>query len=508
MPFAVQLDRFARKEWKAIDVYFPQEKFNSNPPRYTVWPDRVIPLDWQPDASGKLAPSLELRVREIHEHAKVRESQVSEGTPDDGGPTLALAQLDAPAPAKSSNPHDDAPPQPSGRATIYLAPEFADHRVWTDPDGKFRLAVAHGNDPLAAFPKDGDDAIATLWIDVLAAGLDAPVPMRVHVGDSLKLANGYSLNVLEGTRNFLPGRDTDKGSGDKRPLAEQPEGFHAVWIEIVAPGGKESERRLVSQDLDAVENGLQERYKYKDVVVRLRWDRWTEPGAPRFVLCWDDKGKTSLTPQGGTPTAVTPGGALDLPGESRLVLKSVFERARFEKVIDFLPGRVDADGFDPSFYETDARGIVLDVVHFPHTAQETVETIRMATSDDAQANLWQSGDDRVAIRFLENIEGFPFDWRSVLSIVEKDAQGNPHVVDCGTPKEREIRVNEYFKYKGYRFFQTNANPKEPTYSGIGVVYDPGIEIVLLGMYTIIAGTVLAFTVRPIVRAKRRAKVNA
>ena len=38
---------------------------------------------------------------------------------------------------------------------------------------------------------------------------------------------------------------------------------------------------------------------------------------------------------------------------------------------------------------------------------------------------------------------------------------------------------------------------------MGVVFDPGIPIVLAGMYAIIAGTVLAFLVRPIVRSRRR-----
>ena len=73
-------------------------------------------------------------------------------------------------------------------------------------------------------------------------------------------------------------------------------------------------------------------------------------------------------------------------------------------------------------------------------------------------------------------------------------------VDVGDEHEREIRVNDYFHYRGYRFFQTNANPKFPTYSGIGVVYDPGIPLVLYGMYPIIVGTILAFILRPIAEA--------
>jgi cytochrome c biogenesis protein ResB len=97
----------------------------------------------------------------------------------------------------------------------------------------------------------------------------------------------------------------------------------------------------------------------------------------------------------------------------------------------------------------------------------------------------------------------PFEWRSVLSIIETDNAGQPFEVKLGTEQDREIRVNDYFKYKGYRFFQTNAIPEDPTYSGIGVVYDPGIPIVLVGMYTIIAGTVIAFLLRPVVLASRK-----
>ena len=107
------------------------------------------------------------------------------------------------------------------------------------------------------------------------------------------------------------------------------------------------------------------------------------------------------------------------------------------------------------------------------------------------------------MRFFENDKMLPFEWRSVLSIIERDNDGEPYVVPLGSEGEREIRVNDYFKYRGYRFFQTNAIPELPTYSGIGVVYDPGIPIVLFGMYTAIAGSVLAFVIRPFVLARRQ-----
>ena len=102
----------------------------------------------------------------------------------------------------------------------------------------------------------------------------------------------------------------------------------------------------------------------------------------------------------------------------------------------------------------------------------------------------------------------PQDWRSVLAVWERDADGRPYKVDLGSEKSREIRVNDYFQYKGYRFFQTNADARDPSYSGIGVVFDEGIPIVLAGMYICIGGAVIAFLVRPIVLSRRRKEVSA
>ncbi len=508
MPFSVKLDRFARKEWKALDVFFLQEKFESRPPRYTVWPGRRIPLDWKLDASGVQQPELELVVREVHDHAQANDPEVWEGEANDGGPKMAAAQFDAPFTDEHELHAHAEQPAASVRRSLMMVPEFSS-KPWIDPAGKFRLQAAHGVDPKSAFPAEGDDTFATLDVDVMSTGQEAPVPMRIRIGDRLDVAGGYQLVVRSATRDFKPGRDTsERGPADPLPLFEQADGFRAVWIDVVPPGGKEPERRLLSEVLDPVEYGLQDGFKYKEVVVRLRWDRWTEAGAPRFVFGWDAAGKARLVAQDGTEKPVAIGQELDLPGETSVVLKALFERLRAKMSLEFTPGIVQADGFEPAFYERDARGIVLDVIHNPRTPAEKIETIRMATIPDSQADRWVSNDGRVGIQFVENDEGFPFDWRSVLSIVEKDASGKPRTMDCGTEKEREIRVNDYFTYKGYRFFQTNANPKDPTYSGIGVVYDPGIEIVLLGMYTIIAGTVLAFTVRPIVRSRRRAGVTA
>ena len=107
------------------------------------------------------------------------------------------------------------------------------------------------------------------------------------------------------------------------------------------------------------------------------------------------------------------------------------------------------------------------------------------------------GEKREAyLRFREDTTGgMPLEWRSTLSILDFDGQ------TVGAPGE--IRVNDYFSHGGYRFFQTNHNPQDPTYSGIGVVYDPGITTVLAGYWAVMIGTLLAFLVNPILKRKHR-----
>jgi cytochrome c biogenesis protein ResB len=123
--------------------------------------------------------------------------------------------------------------------------------------------------------------------------------------------------------------------------------------------------------------------------------------------------------------------------------------------------------------------------------------------------VWSSSDQRFWMRYYENTSTMPFEWRSVLAVHEKDASGDWEPVDLGDVRDREIRVNDYFVYRGYRFFQTNADARIPTYSGIGVVYDPGIPFVLFGMWLTIFGAIVAFVLRPIAEARaRRAKVTA
>ena len=110
----------------------------------------------------------------------------------------------------------------------------------------------------------------------------------------------------------------------------------------------------------------------------------------------------------------------------------------------------------------------------------------------------------VWLRFREDrsMGGMPLEWQSKLSILEFDSDGNPIEVSSG-----EVRVNDYFIHAGYRFFQTNHDPNDPTYSGIGVVYDPGIPFVLWGLYCVMIATAYIFLIMPLTKGAKARGAN-
>lgn len=508
MPFGIKLEHFARKEWKALEVYSMEEDFKSRPPLHTLWPGREIPLDYAPTGpDGEYEPRLLLRVKELHDKAVVGAPRMVEAPVVPGERAKPVAVLEVPGFEEADHaPHPGHELHAETRRTVNLSKDW-NNQGYFDPAAEFRLVVAHDTDPMALFPSHDGVHVGVLDVEVRTDLRSRPIPVPVVLGERVSVPGGYELEFVDATANLdVRGGHRDEakmGSPDPRPLDEQEFGFAAIWVDIHPPDGGAPERRLVVEVIDALEYGLQEDYEQSDVIARLRWNRWTAPGPPRFALAWGGGDEPRLVAEDGSSQAVALGAELPLPGDTEVVAQAFYENATPEKDITFLETRRAPDGWDASFYERSPRGLVLEVVHFPGTEDEVVEEVSMATSEEGSANLWATGDERFLLRFIENTSGFPFDWRSVLSVWEPDADGRPVEVDVGSEKSREIRVNDYFTYRGYRFFQTNAEPDDPTYSGIGVVYDPGIRIVLLGMYTIIAGTLLAFIVRPIVLARRR-----
>jgi hypothetical protein len=505
MPFALELERFARQEWKALRVHFLDEEFTTRPPAYTLWDGRTIDLDYTED-DGAPRPRLQVRVDRLYDRVEVGAPVVSEGGP--GEPLFPLAELelgdgsDHEHGELDEHDHDHEHRERYMSALVGRNQSYRDE-ILRDPSGAYRLGGAYGDDPLAHFP--GERApVGVLEVTVVGEGDGAPRSYAVHLGEELEVQGGYRITAVDATTNFHSRGDDSEPPPRTVPLESEPRGRAAVWMDIAPPDGERVERRVVVEDFDAVQTGQQEDYFHSKVVLRFAWDDWSAPGPPRFLLAWRGDGTAVLLSEAGDVLPAELGKPLplpELPGGTAVVPRRFFERARVETDLRFLEPR-SGGGLDEDFYHRGPRGAELTVTLDPGTAEERAFPVRMSTDPDSQSNLWYTPDGRVALQFFENIEGFPFEWRSVLQVHEKDGRGGFRAVELGEPAEREIRVNDYLYYGGYRFFQSNADPREPTYSGIGVVYDPGIPFVLLGMYTLIAGTAIAFLLRPVVLRRR------
>ncbi len=80
------------------------------------------------------------------------------------------------------------------------------------------------------------------------------------------------------------------------------------------------------------------------------------------------------------------------------------------------------------------------------------------------------------------------------------------VTAAAGPKQRKatIAVNDPFPFQGWTFYQVNYDPKDPTYSGLEAVKDPGVPWVFLGFGLISLGVCYLFYVEPRLRRRKEA----
>jgi hypothetical protein len=499
MPFAVKADRFARKDWPTLEVGFSGDQFRSKLPEYTLWPGFEKDLDFAAGEDGVVRPRIHLKVVALAARAVVGLPRFYDAPnrddPEGQGPLAVL----------------DVRPESGPAQTDYLKPDYPERNALYDPAWRFRLRSSYGESPkvaLAEIAAADPAVIGRLLVRSPGAGEVEPRRVPFRLGETIEVAGGYSVEITDATAQFRLDSGGKEEVHDPRPLQEQPPSRPAVWVEIRGPGGDGSERRLLLESLDWEAHGRQKNFTYKDLVLGLEWERWTCAGPPHFVLHWGKDGPTSLVAEDGTETPVVVGEPLALPGGTKVVATGIHHNVLYEKKIDLTAPPIQGPKFDSAFYAHDPTGLELEVTSYPGTSKQRVDSVRMAATNESLANFWEDSEKRFSLRFYGNDRALPFEWRSVLSIWKKDADQKLYKVDVGPEREREVRVNDYLYYEGYRFFQTNAIPELPTYSGIGVVYDPGIPVVLMGMYLTIVGTALAFLIRPIVERVRARRAVA
>ncbi len=77
--------------------------------------------------------------------------------------------------------------------------------------------------------------------------------------------------------------------------------------------------------------------------------------------------------------------------------------------------------------------------------------------------------------------------------------------DGQVAETRQIFVNEPFSFGGYTFYQANFDPKNLRYSGIDVVRDPGLWLVILGLVTMLFGVLQIFYLRAVGSRRKEAQ---
>ena len=118
------------------------------------------------------------------------------------------------------------------------------------------------------------------------------------------------------------------------------------------------------------------------------------------------------------------------------------------------------------------------VVRIEWTENGQTETYTFSAKDKNATFL---DNDRVAL-LLRNKDDTPKAYRSYMSVLK----------DGKVVKKKTVEVNSPLVYGGYYFYQSNYDPKDPTYSGILVVRDPGVYIVFLGFFLLVIGGILRF----------------
>jgi hypothetical protein len=478
MPFTLRLEDFKAEYRTYLDVEFLDAEAAKHgrvkPPEFLVREGAELPLDF--DEAGK--PRIRIRVKEVHPRCEVLPDPVPADDPS--------------APAILAYEFRPASPEPGSVRWVL----FADgpSSVFEHPEHAYRLRAVTAADASAIAGAVAEPVAETLGRLVVEVGegegavreegdarVDATVVARAA-------GNGDAPEVSATVLSYHPDPrlQRDPGTGrlvageDPTPLERRRPRNPALEVEVRS--GDQTEKRWVfaNFDIEAMAGQHRSLWKIPGIHLRFRFDRWASPVPARYLLLLREDGGLFLGKAGdpGSVREVRKGEPLPLAGAGEfLVRKVVSPRARIVPEIHPIPGA--------EFFHQDSAAAVFEI-----EGPEGTETVPLAALPYGEFSTHEYGE-RVRVHFYAG-GAMPREWRSKLGCYDEKGES----IAGG-----EIRVNDYLDVRGYKFFQENADSNDPTYSGIGVVYDPGIPLVLLGLYTIIAGAVYAFFLRPILLRK-------
>lgn len=493
-PFVVQLEEFRADHHDVLSINYLETgpdgsqrfEFPMRQPEERLWDGRTLRYDFQREGQDSYgAAQLKIEVLDLIQQSLADHSLRPAPAEAAGIPRIRVEVVDASGRVVGEQMLDEAVSNPTplvhaasgSRVVLHLVPDLDAARWLLEQPVEERFGFLYRQ--------------------------EAPAEQQyqdVHrVGETLQeeLEDGtWTLQVLDVLPNLVLEQAT---GGAFQPAPQEQETAltdprnPAIHLRITAPSGEIEDRWVLEAD-----QGGHLPEQFDQLHYNFFWDRWGGPARQRIMLLMTPDGKvlSGIVGQPGSLQPLAQGDQIPFQDGSSLRLAEALANASLEPLYRPLEG---VDFFDAAPAAAHLR------ITSGSGSEEKVEEVWLRTkagrnsirveytaSDGAQRTL--------VLFFREQTDvGMPLEWQSKLTMKERDPDsGMLRKVSSGT-----IRVNDYLHFRGYRFFQTNHNPRDPTYSGIGVVYDPGITTVLLGFYMVMFGTIVVFLVKPIVTRKHR-----
>lgn len=364
-----------------------------------------------------------------------------------------------------------------------------DRRAWLTGDGRDYAVTFHWDDPAAWMPAPRD-----AWgVLELGTAMGPAQLLPVLVGASATVGD-KTVRVAEVCSDFAR-----RGL----PLAEQPRTNPAVRLEIEGPDGATASRwSFAWVDFDTMHQPA-----FPELKLKYHFSSGDLGPERQFRIVGGEAGMRLVRFDAeGDPLAESLDDAVQLDLGSRqlsLAIHQVHAAARQE--LQVLPlterelrAQESADGGHGHSHEEGLFSHLSPTTHrlFHPPGPPAVrlrifhpggEVERWFLADTSGAAGWSDGRFHLAFGTTPNDVA---EWRSLLVVGEGEATER-HVV----------RVNHPLSYRGWTFYQHDANPERPNYSGILAVYDPGWPLVALALLLVSFGVAGMFWVQPFLKRR-------
>ena len=400
---------------------------------------------------------------------KLEEGQVISVTDPDTGDGFELHMLEISQSAglgRSMEAVEAGQGDPAVRLALPGAPDegvwISGHEtVFVDPDNRFKLRLERSMESEPGATPCPEERLGKFTFEVEDSG---PLVVPVAVGYTVDLGE-FEATFLDVTPSFRVGdAATDPLAYPRNPAAR---------VRIVDGEGQAGEFLFFAdpQLRDFTE------LPWKGVRGTFDYDYWCAPTRARVLLVVDSRGAARAT-LAASPVAEE--STLDLSAGADLAHPALPEGMRITEILPNARSTVRPVAAAPG--DGDAHTSLRLGIEGP----DGESSERWLVSNTASGIL-SLGEGGLTLRLADNRVRPPRDWRSHLAILEEG-----EVV-----KEGVAEVNGPVVFGGYAFFQSDADPNRPDYSGLQVVRDPAWLPVKTGLWLLLLGISWVFYVQPL-----------